>query len=1014
MKKKLIDFPADQLDPVYPEIEKHISAFFEAQVKEETGRYKELLSKYKEHYEKYVEKIAGTTNPDHLSLFFYENANLRNQILQLLESLFTEHSEDDLDQTITALISECLEALEPLPEFYYARQQEPRFTPAKQDPRWNRFIKKNKRMLRGLHRGVVRVYNFPVKLFGMKPIEVHWKHKVLLRKIVHTHFILNNIQLQNRTLSNFYSGISSIYLNLWKADALINQKIQDFFASDHDIGAFKEQLSALSLVDEIEKSGKQLDEILGDFKKSVKQNHASSKESIVQNCDICGTFEKKQSHYDKGKIERLSQKASKEVIHTKKTWNNTFYILTEDWKLDLEVYSLSCLTYKSFFDFTTTVNSRLTQELKLKITDFTKIVGESQDIFEKIKSDETTDLVKGVTQLKLDIKRKLLLKLVPSINELILEAKIPEYFDSIEQLIRSQFDKLSKQRYLLKSSQYDKPISLSEAESISPYSLVTFEMMPRFLQVFPAIKNSYINFISVLQNDIEEIPEILDFSLDSTLTFYEGNKNKEEALKISAEGFMRVDKKSDEIHNRLIEAIANARNQLKTAIDEFMLEFLKVTDNENALQIKFRITKAKAIEKAKAIRTEIITKIKNLIPVILSKVKLAIDILKVSSQKLIKQLAESDEQKFVSTEVSDYLTETLEAINKLPFIYQRLFKIEPLESFELFIERQEPIEKLKLAFDKWKDGKFAPVVVIGEKGCGKTSLISKYKSLYLPAEQVLHIDLHLKPHQPELLFNEIKDAAGEKPQGEGQIAFSSKKIIVIDGLEKLFLMNVDGFEYLKKTFQLISDTNSYIFWIYTCHQYSWEYLDRCISSSDFFAYHIKLKDITDEILKKIIKKRNSVSGYNLVFNPPIQEKTFSLIPKKKRVPEQAELESLYFSQLNNVTGGNITIALLYWMRSTAKVTEDTIYINSLSNLNLQFVKSISKSKLTTIRSLIIHNGLNVKEYAHLFRISEEESSYILNQLLNDGILHISQENYLVNPLIYSQVVNYMKQLNLLS
>ena len=81
----------------------------------------------------------------------------------------------------------------------------------------------------------------------------------------------------------------------------------------------------------------------------------------------------------------------------------------------------------------------------------------------------------------------------------------------------------------------------------------------------------------------------------------ESNKNKEEALKISAEGFLRVDKKSEEIQNRLIEAIDNARNQLKTSIDEFTIEFLKVTDNENALQIKFRITKAKAIEKANEI-----------------------------------------------------------------------------------------------------------------------------------------------------------------------------------------------------------------------------------------------------------------------------------------------------------------------------------------------------------------------------------------------------------------------------
>ena len=76
--------------------------------------------------------------------------------------------------------------------------------------------------------------------------------------------------------------------------------------------------------------------------------------------------------------------------------------------------------------------------------------------------------------------------------------------------------------------------------------------------------------------------------------------------------------------------------------------------------------------------------------------------------------------------MSDYLVETEEAVNRLPFVYQRLFKLEPLSTFDLYIERAEAYEKFKLAYSRWKNGKFAPAIISGEKGSGKTSFINRF------------------------------------------------------------------------------------------------------------------------------------------------------------------------------------------------------------------------------------------------------------------------------------------------
>ncbi|MEZ5198547.1 MAG: hypothetical protein R2764_19830 [Bacteroidales bacterium] len=118
--------------------------------------------------------------------------------------------------------------------------------------------------------------------------------------------------------------------------------------------------------------------------------------------------------------------------------------------------------------------------------------------------------------------------------------------------------------------------------------------------------------------------------------------------------------------------------------------------------------------------------------------------------------------------------------------------------------------------------------------------------------------------------------------------------------------------------------------------------------------------------------------------------------------------------MNQITGGNISIALQYWMQSTEKVTDDTIFIKSLRDVDLKFIESISKSKYLAIRAILIHNGLSIENYARLFRVSTENSSHVLNQLFNDGIVIKKDGVFYVNFLIYSQLITYLKKLNLLS
>jgi hypothetical protein len=104
---------------------------------------------------------------------------------------------------------------------------------------------------------------------------------------------------------------------------------------------------------------------------------------------------------------------------------------------------------------------------------------------------------------------------------------------------------------------------------------------------------------------------------------------------------------------------------------------------------------------------------------------------------------------------------------------------------------------------------------------------------------------------------------------------------------------------------------------------------------------------------------------------------------------------------------------LYWLRSTTGIEDDIIHLRQISEMDNNFVQSISREKMITLRSVLIHNGIGVADHARMFREKPELSRLHLDQMMDDGILEIIDGRYFLNPLIYSQIISNFYKLNLL-
>jgi len=808
---------------------------------------------------------------------------------------------------------------------------------------------------------------------------------------------------------NIYEKVIELLSFLWQLDVTRQEKLEEVFTSDFELDKNKNYSISKEDLDQLKKLKNAVhesyEEIIGQL--------TSNAETFIKDFRDGKKIEVKKP-FNKTFIAREYKRFFESYSDTRIPWTQAAFILSEDWKLELEINSLKYFILKDYFNFSGLLNSKFSQPVQENLSQIQEEIDNIKSKLALISEEKEDTFNEKVNAIKVELKRILVLKLVPALREIIINADIPKAVDNFETSSINEFDKISKNRYLIKNTDYNRPISYSEFENISPHALLAYEMLPKYKTTFPDLKTGFIKHVQSFQNQVAEVPEVITFSLESSIAFLEKENNLEEALKISTEGIERANHKLEDLTKMHLAFVEEDVEKLKGSVKDFISNISEITNSENASQIRVRVAKLKAIEQSKAMKEKILLKIRNLIPIIFEYLKKSFKFIQFITDLLSKKLIGEEEPDFITSDTSDYLAETEEAIDKLPYIYQRLYKIEPLSTFELYVERSKPMDDISNAYIKWKEGKFAPVVIVGEKGSGKTSFINRFIKLKAEKERLVWLDFHEKNKTPEDIYSDLLKEKVVSNALDVENKNNKRSIVIIDGLERLFTSEINGFEYLLKTMQLISDTNSKLFWVVSCHIYSWYYVDKTYGVSDYFGYHIKLNELAPEDLRKIIEKRHEISGYNLVFESIPEKKNIVSFNKKVKKEElEADLKDVYFDNLNAHNNGNISQAFLYWLRSTSEVKDETIHIRQISEMNNNFVQSISKDKMILLRSVLLHNGISSIDLSRIFRIKPDLSKLHLDQLLDDGILVKTEDRYFINPLIYSQVVNKFYRMNLL-
>lgn len=963
----------------------------------ETQRYTELSKKVSGVVNKYIDKCRSGKEITTISQFLFESLRTNQTIQNLLEETLEENPDPKFSEALAQFKEEII-ALFGIPDPDDQPEPNNRQEQNQDTPYWKKLWLSGRPFI-----------NEQIDRFRKKQDTGNLKANMILEELV-----ILPLKKNQPLLDAYYLVISQLLKELWDFSGHTNHIVDQMAESGYELESIRQLKIPDHQSQRIDELAQKLQstekELLNGFEETITSH---SKNTTPHTQEQPGNKVKNHQQYSSKNIVRTLERRLKDYSQSIHNWHNTLFVLSDDWKLELEISVLKYNILKNSFDFSGYVKTKFRHLIDEQIQMASNTVKELITLFEHDRYDKPEAMIKAIKTRRTDAKRKLMLKMVPEVKKIILDSNVPARIDQFEQATVQQFESLSKNRFIKKSADYSEPTSKSELDKISPHTLVAFQMMPEFMDTFPALKQGFTRHLLEIQNGIEEIPEIIDYSLQSSVNYFEEKKNMEDAEKIGLDGIKRAENKIEDINRLLDTFVKEESDRLESEIEQLTENLAKITDNESALQINLRITKARAVEKSKAIRKRVVEYIRGFLPKIVELFQKFVLFLRESSIRIRKQFTLEDKKTFISTDISDYLTETEKAIDRLPFIYQRLFRIEPLNSFELYTKREEAIGKIKTAYSRWKDGKFAPAVIIAEKGWGKTSLLNRFLTLKLTTEEVLTF-VPDPDGDMEKFLHEIRSKTELTNDTKNDGETSEKRVIaVIDGLEKLFESRINGFDYLLEILKHISDTNSRVFWLTTCHLYSWDYLDKTVGISDYFGYHVRLPDFTDEELTKTILRRHNISGYRLMFLPETQKKALISFKKQADFGDQEELRNQYFARMHKIVKGNLAQAFLFWMRSTAQVTDDAVYIEYLSSDYFNFLGSMSDGKLMILKNIVLHNGISAEKHARLFRIPVERSKLLIGQLYDDGIVVKTGNIYNVNPIIYRQVIDHMYLLNIL-
>ncbi len=567
----------------------------------EIKAYEQFLDSYNRAFSDYCSAFKNY-KADKLSLkFLSANVLLHKQIKEAMESNFDQNQALYFEQAFQTISAETLDIFSGL---YFDQESE-----------FYSFIRATEEQQFSSKPWMVRKIK---KMSGKSPKNAADSAEGLIHSFLYFFYqqtVEATIEKYKETLFDLYRQLAVLAIDSWTSFENNTAFTNELHLVDYNFEALAADKLIWDLDNLPERKLNEIKGLFGEFSKDI----SSELRDKLMNFDFSLFLDQKKKFLVSDQIKANFQKELQQDVKSNILWRTTRFAFTEDISLDIEIYLFKYQIAQKKLLFIraidTVFNEPFYEDLAKFESQFDLILDDlNKNGSAKLKSNPDEALRK----LRLQVKKELVVKSLPQLHQQLNSSGIIKEIDDFETMTQSYFA-LSPIRMLMKKPEYTRKIKPDELESIMPNDLISFEIKPNFIKVFPAFKRAVIEHIQNVLNEIETAPQIALFSIESAAQYLKESKSTDEVLTICADGLNRSKTKlsKTKLHETRIknqEFFEKETEKFRTVIKKLVSSVSEIANNESAFQIKMRVVRAKALNRSKAFKDKAISAIVGFLP----------------------------------------------------------------------------------------------------------------------------------------------------------------------------------------------------------------------------------------------------------------------------------------------------------------------------------------------------------------------------------------------------------------
>jgi hypothetical protein len=323
----------------------------------------------------------------------------------------------------------------------------------------------------------------------------------------------------------------------------------------------------------------------------------------------------------------------------------------------------------------------------------------------------------------------------------------------------------------------------------------------------------------------------------------------------------------------------------------------------------------------------------------------------------------------------------------LPAIYRRLFRFEAVQDPRFLVGRECEMDAIAEARAMWEAGRSVALLMIGERGSGKTSLINCAMKRPLEGLEIVRGEFSERLSNAAQLREFLTKLSGLDDPARLEHALNERRrVLILEELERSFLRQIGHYAATRELQRLIAATCRNTLWIVVTNQVAFRFLDAAVSLGHSFSHRINAASASRDAMRDAILLRHNLSGLRLQFSLPPEERTIgSRI--RNRLRGQADPEQMFFDQLARESGGVFRTAFEIWLGQIDAAQAGALVMNPLAAPDLTpVIAALDLDDLFALAAVLQHGSLTPEEHATIFQRSLAASQAQIDELLAREII----------------------------